>query len=67
MTKGNASTTKDKLARRDVLKLGATGAAAAGMAAGLGTAHADVTETAPKASSYRETEHVKTYYKLARF
>ena len=40
MTKRNASTTKDELARRDVLKLGATGAAAAGLAGGLGSAPA---------------------------
>ena len=67
MTKRNASTTKDDLARRDVLKLGATGAAAAGMAAGLGTSQASAAEVTPKAASYRETEHIKTYYELARF
>jgi len=67
MTKKNASATTDGLARRDVLKLGASGAAAAGLAAGLGATEATAAEVAPKASTYRETEHVKTYYELARF
>ena len=63
--------TKDdsqKVARRDLLKLaglgGVTGAAL--MATSTGKAEA-AAEIGRKDSGYRETEHVRTYYELAKF
>ena len=56
------------VARRDLLKLaglgGVTGAAL--MATSTGTVEA-ASEAARKDSGYRETEHVRTYYELAKF
>jgi len=52
--------------RRDLLKLSAAGAVAAGAAALTGAASAE-TEMNVSGSGYRETEHVKTFYKTARF
>jgi len=52
--------------RRDLLKLSAAGAVAAGAAALTGTASAE-TEMNVSGAGYRETEHVKTFYKTARF
>ena len=63
-------TTEDsqKVARRDLLKLaglgGVTGAAL--MASSTAKAGAAVEESR-KDSGYRETEHVRTYYELAKF
>ena len=53
--------------RRDFLKLATLGTVLGGaaMAAG-GTAQA-ATSAKPKSGGYRETDHVKTYYDLARF
>jgi nitrous oxide reductase len=63
------STTKP-VQRRSFLK----GAAVAGTAVGAGAlttqtlAEATVNDTEPEQSSgYRETEHIRKYYKLARF
>ena len=57
-----------QVARRDLLKLaglgGVTGAAL--MATSAGTAEA-ATGGDRKDAGYRETEHVRTYYELARF
>jgi len=59
---------KQRVARRDLLKIaglgGVAGAAAIATAAGKAEAAA---ETAPKGSGYRETAHVRTYYDLAKF
>ena len=52
--------------RRDFLKLSALGAAAAGTVIASGSATADQTKSV-SGSGYRETEHVKTFYKTARF
>ena len=52
--------------RRDFLKLSALGAAAAGTVITAGSATADEVKTV-SGSGYRETEHVKTFYKTARF
>jgi len=54
--------------RRDLLKLAGLGgvAGAAAVAASGRTAEAAV-ETGGKASGYRETEHVRKYYDLAKF
>ena len=63
--------TKDdsqKVARRDLLKLAGLGgvAGAALMASSTGKAEA-AAEATGKESGYRETEHVRTYYELAKF
>ena len=61
---------KSKLGRREFLKKAAVTGGAAGVAAvalSNGSAQAAVVSGDSKASSYRETEHVKTYYELARF
>ena len=52
--------------RRDFLKLSALGAAAAGTVIASGSATADEVKSV-SGSGYRETEHVKTFYKTARF
>ncbi|HKO09810.1 MAG TPA: ubiquinol-cytochrome c reductase iron-sulfur subunit N-terminal domain-containing protein [Alphaproteobacteria bacterium] len=56
--------------RRDFLKLAGLGAGAAGVAAaGIARAEAKVEAAKPEDHSrgYRESEHVKKYYALARF
>tara|TARA_R110000868_G_scaffold223155_1_gene475008 strand:+ start:2793 stop:3017 length:225 start_codon:yes stop_codon:yes gene_type:complete len=61
---------KQKLGRREFLKKAAVTGGAAGVAAvalSKGSAEAAVVSGSPKSSGYRETEHVKTYYDLARF
>ncbi len=61
--------TKTKKSRRDFLKAaGVTGGAAAVAAVALSSksVKAAVPESG-KSSGYRETEHVKKYYELARF
>lgn len=56
------------VARRDLLKLAGLGgvAGAAAIAASGGTAEAGV-PAERKSAGYRETEHVRTYYDLAKF
>lgn len=56
------------VARRDLLKLAGLGgvAGAAAVAASGGKAEAAV-ESGRKNAGYRETEHVRKYYDLARF
>jgi anaerobic selenocysteine-containing dehydrogenase len=52
--------------RRDFLKLSALGAAAAGAGmAGKAVSASEIQSVS--GSAYRETEHVKTFYKTARF
>jgi nitrous oxide reductase len=61
---------KQKLGRREFLKKAAVSGGAAGVAAvalSKGSAEAAVVSDSPKSSGYRETEHVKTYYELAKF
>lgn len=57
-----------KVARRDLLKLaslgGVTGAALMATSGGKAKAAAEVDR---KTTGYRETEHVRTYYELAKF
>jgi len=57
------------VARRDLLKLAGLGgvAGAAAIAASGGTAKAAVKTGSGKGSGYRETEHVRKYYDLAKF
>ena len=63
--------TAAKLGRRDFFRkaglgAGAAGAAAVGLTASQG--HAAVPKKdAPKGDGYRETEHVKKFYELAKF
>lgn len=61
---------KTKLGRREFLTKAAVAGSAAGVAAvalSQGTAKASVApEKSPRAAGYRETEHVRTYYELAR-
>ncbi|MBA5776610.1 twin-arginine translocation signal domain-containing protein [Stappia sp. F7233] len=52
--------------RRSFLKLAGLGAVASGATIVAGEAAA-VEASSQKASGYRETEHVKTFYKTARF
>ncbi len=53
--------------RRDFFRK-AVGAGAAGAAAvALSATGAKATETPEQGKGYQETEHVKTYYRLARF
>lgn len=57
-----------QVARRDLLKMAGLGgvAGAAAIATSAGKAEA-ATEADVKGSGYRETEHVRTYYDLAKF
>ena len=52
--------------RRSFLKLAGAGAAAGGAALITGERAAQAGEAKPKPSLYRETEHIKRYYELAR-
>lgn len=63
------ATTKSEKSRRDFLKAaGATGAAAGVAAVALsGKSVEAATPDNGQRAGYRETEHVKTYYELARF
>ena len=58
----------ERVARRDLLKLAGLGgvAGAAAIATSAGKAEAAV-EEGGKSSGYRETEHIRKYYELARF
>ena len=57
------------MARRDLLKKAGIAAGAAGVAAvaAPGEAEAAVATDAKGSAGYRETEHVQTYYELAKF
>lgn len=68
MTTKAADTTTDPVAdRRNFLKLaGATAAGAGATATTAGVAAARPTEARPADAMYRETDHVKRYYELAR-
>jgi hypothetical protein len=52
--------------RRSFLKLAGAGAAASGAALVTGEKKAEAAEAKPKISLYRETEHIRRYYELAR-
>jgi len=53
--------------RRDFLKLAGLGTLAGGAALATTGEKAEAAETGEKGAGYRETDHVRTYYKLARF
>ncbi|MEM7222892.1 MAG: formate dehydrogenase [Pseudomonadota bacterium] len=62
--------TTTSVGRRDFFRKAGLGAGAVGAAAvGLSAkdSAAQPTKTGPKSAGYRETEHVKKYYELARF
>lgn len=65
-------TNSPSLSRRGLLKAAGLGAGVAGAAAvGLASGHAGADQASPKKSNrdvagYRETEHVKSYYAMAR-
>ena len=52
--------------RRSFLKLAGAGAAAGGAALVAGETKAEAAEAKAKVSLYRETEHIRRYYELAR-
>jgi len=57
-----------QLDRRSFMRLAGLGAGVAGASIGLGVAEASASEPATAAQGgYRETEHVKTYYRMASF
>lgn len=58
--------TEAKASRRDFLKLAATGAPAAAIAAVAGTAEAETPKPQP-GGVYAKTEHVEKYLETARF
>ncbi len=54
--------------RRDFLRIAGIGTVAGGAALAVGAKPAEAVETRADGSlGYRETEHVKTFYKLAKF
>ena len=57
-----------KIGRRGFLKQAGVAVGTAGVAAVVSTQAPAASETADtKSTGYRETEHVRTYYELARF
>jgi hypothetical protein len=52
--------------RRSFLKLAGASAAAGGAALMTGEKKAQASEAKPKTSLYRETDHIRRYYELAR-
>jgi len=70
MKNTKAKTKQEKTARREFLKGAAVASAAAG--AGVLATNAVADETAPESVEsqqlgYQETDHVRAYYRLARF
>ncbi len=64
MSDQNEKTTAD---RRSFLKLAGIGTLTGGAAMAIGAPAQAAVDLPEDGSSYRESEHVKTYYKLARF
>lgn len=63
-----ASSNEKTPRRREFLKLMGIGGAAAGAAAATAAPKkAEAAQAAPDAKGYRESEHVKSYYKSAKF
>jgi anaerobic selenocysteine-containing dehydrogenase len=63
-----ASNNEKSPRRREFLKLmGAGGAAAGAVAATVAPKKADAAQAAPDSKGYRESEHVMSYYKSAKF
>jgi hypothetical protein len=59
---------KTKVGRRDFLRILGSGVGVAAGAGALATAHADSETNAEKTKArYRETEHVRTFYRVNRY
>lgn len=59
---------KAKAGRREFLKLAGLGAVTGGVVLAAGQDRAEADEAKSETSAgYRETDHVKTYYELAKF
>jgi len=59
---------KAKADRRSFLKLAGWGALSGGAVLALDKSQAEASETSVKSTgSYRETEHIRTYYESAKF
>lgn len=56
-----------KVGRRDFLKLASVGCAATGVAAVVAKPKEGEAADAPGSAGYRETEHVRAFYRAARF
>lgn len=69
--RGESGSAPSDASRRDFFRKASFGAGAAGAAAiGLGSGEAEAAETGgggKTAAGYRETDHVRKYYELARF
>ncbi len=63
----SADTKRETVGRRSFLKLAGISAATGGAALAMGRTEAEASEAGDGSQGYRETDHVKTYYKLARF
>ncbi|MEJ2623040.1 MAG: twin-arginine translocation signal domain-containing protein [Pseudolabrys sp.] len=67
-TASKAASENAQLDRRSFMRLAGLGAGVAGASIGLGASEASASEQAPAAQGgYRETDHVKTYYRMASF
>ncbi len=68
MKKDQGQQDRSEVKRRDFLKQAGLVAGTAGVAAVVGTpGEAEATEAEATGRGYRETEHVRTYYELAKF
>ncbi len=63
----SSRTEKSGADRRGFLKLAGLGALSGGALLASGSSGASAREEGTQQGLYRETEHVKTYYELARF
>jgi hypothetical protein len=63
----NESEEKAVTARRDFLKLATVGTVLGGAAIAVGSKAQAAAPSEHQGGGYRESDHVKTYYKLARF
>jgi hypothetical protein len=68
-TASKAASQNAQLDRRSFMRLAGLGAGVAGASIGLGASEASASEapTPGEHGGYRETEHVQTYYRMARF
>ena len=67
-TASKPATENAQLDRRSFMRLAGLGAGVAGASIGLGASEASASEQAAAAhGGYRETDHVKTYYRMAAF
>jgi hypothetical protein len=68
MKNGSDKTRQQEADRRGFLKMVGIGGVVGSVAAATGVAPSEAAEAKPEnGSGYRETEHVRRYYELARF